>query len=60
MNFAQTTNAITPYQQYTGGNIPLANQPRHSNSNLSIFYINDMHGNIDNMAGMIAASGKFD
>ena len=27
---------------------------------LSIFYINDMHGNIDNMSGMIAASDKFD
>ncbi len=27
---------------------------------LSIFYINDMHGNIDNMAGMIAAADKFD
>ncbi len=30
------------------------------NSKLSIFYVNDMHGNIDNMSGMIAASDKFD
>ena len=27
---------------------------------LSIFYINDMHGNVDNMSGMLAASDKFD
>ena len=27
---------------------------------LSIFYINDMHGNVDNMSGMVAASDKFD
>lgn len=27
---------------------------------LSIFYINDLHGNVDNMSGMIAASDKFD
>ena len=25
-----------------------------------LFYINDMHGNVDNMSGMIAASDKFD
>ncbi len=30
------------------------------NNKLSIFYINDMHGNIDDMSGMIAASDKFD
>ena len=30
------------------------------NNKLSIFYINDMHGNVDNMSGMIAASDKFD
>lgn len=30
------------------------------NNRLSLFYINDMHGNIDNMSGMLAASDKFD
>lgn len=30
------------------------------NNKLSIFYINDMHGNVDNMSGMLAASDKFD
>ena len=35
-----------------------AKSPKHNR--LSIFYINDMHGNVDNMSGMIAASDKFD
>ena len=34
-------------------------QPSKRNK-LSIFYINDMHGNVDSMSGMIAASDKFD
>lgn len=40
---------------------PAQNKPQLTrNSKLSIFYVNDMHGNVDNMAGMIAASDRFD
>lgn len=47
------------YPQTTINNGALGN-PVSKRTKLSVFYINDMHGNIDNMAGMIAASDKFD
>lgn len=42
---------------YSAANTPSLPKKR---TQLSIFYINDMHGNIDNMSGMLAASDKFD
>lgn len=45
-------NSVSPYNQNL--------QTQKDKTKLSIFYINDMHGNIDNMAGMVAASDKFD
>ncbi len=39
---------------------PNKKNPITPRTKLSIFYINDMHGNIDDMSGMIAASDKFD
>lgn len=50
---SQSLPAQNPIVQTSSGSLP-------QRTKLSIFYINDMHGNIDNMAGMVAASDKFD
>lgn len=47
---------IAPKSNNNAQNAPLNSKK----TKLSIFYINDLHGNIDNMSGMIAASDKFD
>lgn len=47
-------------QGYIGQNAASVSATRPQKTNLSLFYVNDMHGNIDNMSGMIAASDTFD
>lgn len=54
------TNQNFSYLPQTGANQAVQTNPIQKRTKLSVFYINDMHGNIDNMAGMIAASDKFD
>ena len=53
-------NQSFSYFPQNGANQAVQTNPIQKRTKLSIFYINDMHGNIDNMAGMIAASDKFD
>ena len=48
------------YRQTPYNSNAFSTNPQTKGTKLSIFYINDMHGNIDNMAGMLAASDKFD
>lgn len=54
------TNQNFSYLPQTGASQAVQTNPIQKRTKLSVFYINDMHGNIDNMAGMIAASDKFD
>ncbi len=59
MNVSATNQNYAYYPQSAANNA-LQTNPNQKRTKLSVFYINDMHGNIDNMAGMIAASDKFD
>ncbi len=49
-------NVMTPQNVSS----PVSAQHKDGRTKLSIFYINDLHGNIDNMSGLVAASDKFD